>query len=122
MPDARHKEKHMSFIRLKVSSGLEVEIRPRSYEEWEKQEDARLAAIEGVPALLDAGKRPQGEMLLQRAFRDTRSLRLAVWVKDFPKLKGKLTLRDIAEIERFAEALEAVEIAEGNSGAGGNGP
>ena len=111
----------MKYSKLKVSSGLEVEIRARSYGEWEEQEDVRLAAISGVPALLDADKRPEAETVLQRVYRESRSARLQVQVKDFAKLKAKLTLRDIAEIERSCASLEAVEIAEGNLDAGGNG-
>jgi hypothetical protein len=111
----------MTYTKLKVSSGLEAEIRPRTYGEWEAQEDARLAAIDGIPALIDEGKRPEAEKVLQRVYRDSRSTRLASWVKDFDSLKDKLTLRDIAEIEKAAEALEVLEIEQGNLNAGGNG-
>lgn len=110
-----------TFTRFKTSSGLDVAIRPRSYAEWEKQEDARIAAIDGIPALLEEGKRPEAETILQRVYRDARSARLNAWVDDFDKLKGKLTLRDVAEIEKAAEALELPEVTVGNLDAGGNG-
>jgi hypothetical protein len=111
----------MDYTKLKVSSGLEVEIRPRTYGEWESHEDARLEAIDSVPGLVAEGKRPEAEKVLQRTYRQVRSARLASWVKDFAGLKNKLTLRDIGEIEKAAEALEVAEIEMGNSGAGGSG-
>ncbi|MDR2573779.1 MAG: DUF1799 domain-containing protein [Desulfovibrio sp.] len=46
-----------NYTPFKTPSGLDVRIRPRSYEEWEKQEDARIAAIEGIPTLLEEGIR-----------------------------------------------------------------
>lgn len=106
-----------------LSSGKAVHIRPRDYDTWEKQEEARLKLLEGV----DVTKAPEGstvlavELALQRANMAVRGTRLASWVKDFDKEKKKLSLRDIAEIEKIALELESVEIPLGNLEDGGNG-
>ncbi len=111
----------MEYLEKSLSSGRKVSLRARTYEEWEKQEDKRLKMLEG------AGMRGEGpldfmvEVALQGAHKAMREHRLTAWVKDFPKLKGELTLRDIAEIEKTALDLESVEIPLGNSVPGGDG-
>jgi hypothetical protein len=109
------------FIPLKVSSGLEVEIRPRTYGEWEEQEEMRLKYYEHLPELAKTGRVSEAELIMQRGGLVVRNARLGVWVKNFADVKSKLTLRDIAEIEKAAVALESVEIQEGNLSTGGNG-
>lgn len=111
----------LSYIDKTVSSGAVVKIRPRTYEEWEKQEEERLKSIEAVPNLAQGGNIQEVELSLQRANLAVRNSRLSVWVKDFDKVKGKLTLRDIAEIEQAALELEQMEIPLGNSETGGDG-
>ena len=108
------------YTEFKVSSGLTVQIRPRSYAEWEKQEDQRLELISSLPAVMEAGKMQAAELLVQKQYRQVRTERLVIWVKDFLQHKDSLTMRDIKEIETAAEALEAVEIPLGNSDAGGS--
>jgi hypothetical protein len=116
MPDKKGIK--MDYTKLKVSSGIEVAIRPRTYEEWEKQENERLRMVEMIDSLADT---PAQNLALQRTALALRDARLNLYVEQFAKKKKELTLRDIAEIEKFALKLEGEEIPLGNSETGGNG-
>ena len=109
----------MHYTKLRVSSGAEVEIRPRTYAEWEQQEELRIKAVESVPNLAQGGNIQEVELGLQRANLKVRNARLGLWVKDFAGKKANLSLRDVAEIEKAALDLESAEIPLGNSGTGG---
>lgn len=111
----------MNHSPLKLSTGLEVHIRPRSYQEWEDQEDARLVMVEELAELNREGKTRESEVHVQRCYRRMRRDRLTCWIKDFERIKTGLSLRDVAEIEKAAQEMEAGEIPLGNSDAGGSG-
>lgn len=111
----------MDYAEKKLSSGLAVQIRSRSYAEWEKHEEQRLDDSGTIAALKDEGKDAESSVALQRAALAFRNACLAAWVKDFEKIKSRLGLRDIAEIEEAAIAMETPEIEMGNSSAGGSG-
>lgn len=104
-----------------LSSGLAVEIRSRTYEEWEKQEEERLALLESVPNIAKEGNMQDLELALQKAALSVRNGRLALWVNSFEGMKSQLTLREIAEIEKKALELEELEVPLGNSEPGGSG-
>ena len=111
----------MQYVPHTLTSGLEVFLRPRTYAEWEKQEEARLQELEAIPKLTKEKRLGEAEISMQRGGLVVRNARLSCWIKDFSGLKEKLTLRDIAEIEDAAIALETVEIPLGNSENGGSG-
>ncbi len=104
----------MNYTELKLSSGQTVQVRARTYEEWEGMEQERLDMLEELakPEIADSPRRIEG--LLQRRFHLLRGKLLAMQVKDFAKLKPGLSLRDVAEIEKKAKELEELEIPLGN--------
>jgi hypothetical protein len=103
---------------VRLSSGASVRIRPRTYGEWEEQEEARMDMIDGISGNPDAERQ---SLTLQRAGIVIRNSRLNSWVEGFAGKKGELSLRDVAEIEKFALECEALEIPLGNSETGGDG-
>jgi len=107
------------YQEVTVSSGLKVHMRPRTYEEWEKQEQAKITELERISAL--DGQALGLEAAIQRANLALRGDRLSVWVKDFAKEKGNYSLREIAEVEKIALDMENIEIPLGNSESGGSG-
>lgn len=111
----------VQYVEKIVSSGQTVKVRARTYSEWEDQENSRLALVASIPDLAKDGSVQEAELVLQRASFSVRNARLCAWVEDFDTVKGALTLRDIAEIERTALELEREEIPLGNSEAGGGG-
>lgn len=114
-------ETAFTYTPVTTSSGMQVEIRSRTYTEWEAQEEQRLKSLEGVAVLEEEDKKMQAELAMQRAGLSMRNARLATWVKNFDKVKSSLTVHDITEIEKAALKLEQEEIPLGNSESGGDG-
>lgn len=109
-------ETNLAYEKITAPSGLEVEIRSRTYAEWEAHETERIRAIR------DMRDNPSGfDMAAFESGRFLRSRILACQVRDFETVKAGLTLRDIEFIEKKAEGLETLEVPLGNSEPGDGG-
>lgn len=104
----------VEYAEFKCSSGKTVDLRPRSYEEWEAQEDKRLEMAAQLDEMEKDGKKSEAHLRLQRLYREVRTLRLTACVKDFAARKSGLGLGDVAEIEKELERLESFTVPEGN--------
>jgi len=101
-----------------LSSGTVVQIRPRTYEEWEAHEDERLQYLERLRAMQESGSVTGLDVEMFKGRKELRGKMLACWIKDFDNEKTRLRLPDIAEIEREASKMESEEIPLGNFDAG----
>lgn len=106
------------YMTVTLSSGKTVDLRPRTFDEWEKQDDERLTAMEAAQS---TGANLPAMVFLQRVERTLRGRRLETCVRDFAARKSVLTLRDVVEIEKHIVSLESEEIPLGNSENGGSG-
>lgn len=98
---------------FKTPSGKIVQVRQRSYEEWEETESLRVANAEKIIDLRKTD--PAGASSAElRSLVDFRSRLINLWVKDWEKHKKTLTLGDVAAIEKHCMAMERDEIAEKN--------
>ena len=106
------------YQELSLSSGRIVRMRPRTYREWEDQEESRLKAVEDMNAMADPDARG---LVMQRVSLSIRNARLDRWVENFAIEKESLSLREVEEIERIALDCEKEEIPLGNSETGSAG-
>ena len=98
---------------FKTPSGKIVQVRQRTYEEWEEVEAERLAKAD---TLLELQATTPQKAILQdmRNVTTHRDKNLALWVKDWAKVKKGLVLGDVAAIEKYCHDLEYGEIATKN--------
>jgi hypothetical protein len=95
-------------------SGKIVQVRQRSYEEWEQIEADRIANGE---KLLEQRKTNINAASIEehKWLNVLRSRLLGLWVKDWEKVKKSgITLGDVNAIEKHCYGLESDEIAEKN--------
>ena len=98
---------------FKTPSGKSVQVRQRSYEEWEQVEAERLTRADALIEL--QADSPQKAILQDmRNVTAHREANLALWVKDWANVKKGLVLGDVAAIEKHCRDVEYGEIAEKN--------
>lgn len=112
----------MNYTTYTLSTGKTVNLRSRTYAEWEKQEQERLAELEKLDTLLYDEDVRKANRAAQRGYISLRTSLLAMQMENFEQEKDTLTLREVEEIEKLTSALETEEIPLGNSSAGGDGP
>ncbi|MBD8896225.1 hypothetical protein IG626_09445 [Desulfovibrio desulfuricans] len=102
------------YQEFKTPSGVVVQVRQRTYPEWEENELNRMACADKISS---AEKGGDHTALLegQRLYHNLRGARLTLWVKDWEKVKkGGISLGDVNAIEKHCLALENGEISEKN--------
>lgn len=104
----------MQYQKHTLASGLQVELRPRTYAEWEDDIRTRERLLnEKFEAM-----RESNPGLVEVAFNvlgvDFREKRLALCVRDWEAVKGGLSLRDVREVEKTLTDLEASDVETGN--------
>lgn len=104
----------MEYVQHKLASGLTVGLRGRSYDEWDAYENERLSSLEQTGHMFMDGQTAQAEIKVGQDYRAFREKRLALWVADWPAVRGTLSLRDVAEIERVCADLEKEEVEQKN--------
>lgn len=104
----------MEYAKHTLVSGLTVNLRGRSYDEWDAYEKERLSALEATGKMFMEGQTAQAEIKIGQDYREFREKRLALWVMDFSEVRASLSLRDVAEIERLCADLEKEEVEQKN--------
>ena len=98
---------------FKTPSGVVVQVRQRTYPEWEEVETDRLAKGD---ALIELRATTPEKAIVQEMRNITahREKNLSLWVKDWPKVKKGLVMGDIAAIEKHCRDAEYGELVEKN--------
>lgn len=101
------------YQKFKTPSGVVVQVRQRTYPEWEEVETDRLAKAD---ALLELRAATPEKSVLQEMRNITahRERNLALWVKDWAEVKKGLVMGDIAAIEKHCRDSEYGELVEKN--------
>lgn len=103
-------EKHV------LKSGIEVEVRGRTYAEWEAAEERQASAFAQLLESVKENPRPvimaehEGRTLGNKLVAE----KLALCVNGWDELKEKLPLRDVAELKKLIDSLEGPEVEEKN--------
>ena len=104
----------MKFEAKTLPSGRTVNLRGRTYTEWETCEAERVAQLETIGKLIADGNAIAAEVAVQRQFVASREKKLALCVENWSELRGQLSLRDVTAIETLSGKMEQAEIAAGN--------
>lgn len=101
------------YQEFKTPSGVVVQVRQRTYTEWEEVETDRL--VKG-DALIELRATTPEKAIVQEMRNITahRERNLSLWVKDWPKVKKGLVMGDIAAIEKHCRDAEYGELVEKN--------
>ena len=101
------------YQEFKTPSGVVVQVRQRTYTEWEEVEADRLVKAD---ALIEQRATTPDKAIVQEMRNMTahREKNLSLWVKDWPKVKKGLLMSDIAAIEKHCRDTEYGELVEKN--------
>lgn len=102
------------YQEITLASKKAVEIRSRTYVEWEESMNKAAELDTPYVKAVKNGDTMEAAVLSSKNSLIMREARLQCWVKDWPAQKAKLSLTDVAEIETVAYALERGEVLEKN--------